>query len=178
MKSLYKYEYLSRYLTKESRNQSLDSITAGQGPQQMSNALNMLEQARALVRPDDSELGRRNIGRAEFSDTVEELAQRPGESYNIKDIKADPKKRAIWAGLAGALGGGTLGLSGSSGKGLLETLVPALTSAAVGGGAGALGGYLTGTSRNRKLRGTLNVLKDSGLLKPDYLRRAKPLLVG
>lgn len=160
---------LQQLIVKESRSMGIDGIPAGSGSDQIVNALNLLEQARILARPSDAALAKNTISRSELASIAEELSKVKGEKYDLKSLKADPKQRAIIGGIAG----GSLPLMG-----LLAGINPIQLIAAglLTGGIGAGYGYGSGVSRNRKLLGTANVLKDYGLLRPDQLRRALPLL--
>jgi hypothetical protein len=147
----------------------VSSVPIGAGPQQLVSALNMFNQAKTLVDPSDS-LERQGLSREHFDEMIHELAAREGDKYNFSELKKNPKANATALGVLGALGGGLAGkLTG-------QNLGTSLGLAAAGGLAGAGGGYLGADSHNKKLMATAKVLKDYGLLKPDQLRSALPLL--
>ena len=147
----------------------ISSVPAGAGPQQLASALNMFNQAKTLVDPTTS-LEQQGLSREDFDSMIHDLAAREGDKYNFSELKQNPKANATALGVLGALGGGLAGkLTG-------QDWGPSLGLAAAGGLAGAGGGYLSAGNHNRKLMATAKVLKDYGLLKPDQLRSALPLL--
>ncbi len=147
----------------------ISSVPAGAGPQQLASALNMFNQAKTLVDPTDS-LEQQGLSREAFDSMIHDLAAREGDKYNFSELKQNPKANATALGVLGALGGGLAGKLTGQGLGT------SLGLAAAGGLAGAGGGYLSAGSHNKKLMATAKVLKDYGLLKPDQLRSALPLL--
>lgn len=153
---------------KKAENFNLGGVASGAGPQQMYHALNMLNQARVLVDPTET-LKKNNLSRSAFESTIKELANKPGDSYDFDAMRRDPKRRAVLMGLLGSALGGAAGYSRSGIGG-------ALGGAALGGLGGAGFGHVNATNYNRKLLGTAKVLKNYGLLQPEYLRAALPLL--
>lgn len=157
-------------LQKRAANLNLGKVPQGSGPQQMFNAMSMLGQARALVDPEKT-LQQEGLARGDFEGMIDRLAKKDGERYDFQAEKQDPKRQAIIKGLLGALAGGGVGYLGGGG-GVGSTLA----GAAVGGVGGAGIGALGAKSHNRKLHSTAKVLKNYGLLQPEYLRAALPLL--
>lgn len=157
-------------VTKTAVNRQLGKVpTQGSGPEQISNALNLYGQSRTLAAPTDKQLQRAGLTRTEFEDTIDDLAARRDTKFNFRDLKADPKVRALLGGLAGALGGGWAGyLAGGAGT--------SIGGAGIGGGLGAGAGYLSAGPHNRKLLGAAKMLKDYGLLSPKLLRTAHPVI--
>lgn len=158
-----------RVMKKVAAFRSLGAVPAGVGPQQMHNALGMFNQAKALVDPTDH-LANAGITQSRFERMIDTLAQREGDKYNFSELKKNPKTDAIIKGLVGTAAGGLAGkLTG-------QNLVNSLGLAATGGLAGSGLGYLGATQHNRDLMATAKVLKEYGLLQPEYLRSALPLL--
>lgn len=155
-------------MDKQAANLGLDNIPQGVGPQQMHHALSQLNQARALVDPSET-LKARGLSREDFDSKITELAGRDDERYNFSELRSDPKTNAILKGILGAIAGGGLGYLGKGPAG-------AALGAGIGGVGGAGFGYLDSQNENRKLHGTAKVLKDYGLLNPQYLQQALPLL--
>jgi len=155
-------------LAKFAMPRGLGDVPTGVGPQQMNSALSQLGQARALVDPS-STLSEKGLSREDFDRKISELAERDDERYNFRDLKQDPQKQSIIKGLLGVLAGGGLGYMGGG-------LGGGLVGAGLGGAGGAGLGYLGAQNENRKLHDTARVLKEYGLLKPEYLRQALPLL--
>ena len=157
-------------VTKTAVNRHLGEVpTQGSGPDQIANALNLYGQSRTLAAPTDEQLQRAGITRDEFEDTIDDLAARRDTKFNFRELKADPQVRAWLGGLGGILGGGALGyLTGGAGS--------AVTSGLIGGGMGAGAGYLSAGSHNRKLLGAAKMLRDYGLLSPELLRKAHPVV--
>jgi len=162
---------ISAIFTKIARPMGLDAVPQGGGSDQIANALNLLEQARALARPSDAILKKNRINRSELANVAGELASDSGDKYDLASRKADPKQRALIGGIAGGVGVPLMGLLAGA-----RNPMGLIGSGVVAGGLGAGGGYFSGTERNRQLLGTAKVLKDYGLLKPELLRRALPLL--
>jgi outer membrane lipoprotein SlyB len=156
-------------LAKTAAFRDLGSVARGTGPQQMSNALSMFHQARALVDPTDT-LESAGLSRGTFNDMIKQLADKKDEGYEFSEMKRSPKAESIIKGLVGAAAGGVAGKY--TGQGLGKSL----GLAAMGGLTGAGMGHLGASRYNRNLLATAKVLKEYGLLKPEYLREALPLL--
>ena len=136
----------------------------------MFNAMSMLGQAKALVDPAKT-LKQERLSRGDFESKIDELSGREGDKYNFSEMRKDPKTHAILKGLLGALAGGGVGYLGGGG-GIGSTLAGAGIGGLGGAGIGAMGAE----NENRKLHSTAKVLKQYGLLQPEYLRQALPLL--
>jgi len=158
-----------RGAAKQARHMALDQVPMGTGPQNMFNALSMLNQARTLVNPAET-LKKHRLSQDDFESMATELANTEGDYYDFDALRKSPKGNAALLGLLGAGAGGVLGRL--SGKGIGDTL----GLATVGGLGGAGYGYGSASGHNRRLLGTSKVLRDYGLLRPDYLRAALPLL--
>jgi len=158
-----------RGAAKQARHMALDQVPMGTGPQNMFNALSMLNQARTLVNPAET-LKKHRLSHDDFESMATELANTEGDYYDFDTLRKSPKRNAVLLGLLGAGAGGVLGRL--SGKGIGDTL----GLATVGGLGGAGYGYGSASGHNRRLLGTSKVLRDYGLLRPDYLRAALPLL--
>ena len=150
---------------KSAKNRGLSTVEFGTGPQQMQHALAMLGQARSLVDPEKT-LAARGISQAAFDAQIDALTRKDTDKYNFSHYRKNPKTQALLGGLLGMLGGGAVG-SLSDDK-------------YIGGALGGLGGAaiakLRADRHNRDLMATARVLKEYGLLQPELLRRAKPLL--
>ena len=160
---------LHRQTRKAAAFRGVSSVPAGAGPQQIANALNMYNQAKALVDPSAA-LKREGISKKNFNSMIGSLAKRQGDSYELSEMKQNPKTRSAILGILGALGGGLAGKLTGQGLG------SSLGLAAAGGLTGAGTGYIGAGMHNKNLLATAKVLKDYGLLKPDQLRSALPLL--
>ena len=154
---------------KTSANLGLSSVPSGAGPQNMYNALNMFNQARTLVNPDET-LKRHKLPREDFDSVLKDLSRVKGDSYDFDALRRNPKQEAIYKGLAGVALGGLGGYFGGGGIG------SGLGGAALGGLGGAAYGYTDAGSANKRLLATAKVLREYGLLKPDHLQAALPLL--
>jgi hypothetical protein len=154
---------------KTSANLGLSSVPSGAGPQNMYNALNMFNQARTLVNPDET-LKRHKLPREDFDAVLRDLSRVKGDSYDFDALRRNPKQEAIYKGLAGVALGGLGGYFGGGGIG------SGLGGAALGGLGGATYGYADAGSANKRLLATAKVLREYGLLKPDHLQAALPLL--
>lgn len=156
------------FLGKQAAFRNLGAVPVGTGPDQMANALNMYNQARALVDPT-KHLDNAGISRGSFDAMLNTLARR-GDRYNFSELKRDSKRQAAVAGILGALGGGIAGKL--SGQGIGNSLALATAGGATGAGLG----YYDAAKHNSDLIATAKVLKEYGLLNPDNLRSALPLL--
>ena len=156
-------------LNKSAANRRLGDVAKGSGPQQMSNALSMFNQAKALVDPTEH-LESVGLSRGAFDDTISRIAKNKGDNYSFSDMKRSPQTEAIIKGLVGAAAGGLVGKYTGQGIG------NSLGLAALGGLGGAGIGHLGASRHNSNLLSTAKVLKEYGLLKPEYLRDALPLL--
>jgi hypothetical protein len=156
-------------LNKSAANRRLGDVAKGSGPQQMSNALSMFNQAKALVDPTEH-LESVGLSRGAFDDTINRIAKNKGDNYSFSDMKRSPQTEAIIKGLVGAAAGGLVGKYTGQGIG------NSLGLAALGGLGGAGIGHLGASRHNSNLLSTAKVLKEYGLLKPEYLRDALPLL--
>lgn len=165
-----------RAAEKLARNLSLSNVPTGTGPQQMFSALSMLNQAKALVDPTET-LKKHQMARGDFEGMVDQLAADEGDTYDFDSYRKNPKSEAIRSGLSGALLGGLGGAgAGALSHGGLGAILGGLGGAAAGGLGGAGYGHLSAGSHNKKLLGTAKVLREYGLLRPEYLRAALPLL--
>lgn len=153
---------------KKARNLNLGSIPVGTGPQQMANALGMHNQAKALINTEGT-LKKHNLNPHDFEKLISSLAESDEESFDFDSHRSNPKTNSIVGGLLGAgLGGGVGYLGGGLGG--------ALGGAAAGGLGGAGYGYMSAANKNQNLLNTAKVLREYGLLQPEYLRQAMPLL--
>lgn len=156
---------------KSARNMQL-ATRMRPGPDRMPEAMSMMDQARNMVNPTDEDLDNYGISRPSLSGMIGRLQDDPSEKYDFSKHRANPTLRA--AGYAGLGGLGGLLASRLTGQPLSTSIAATLAPAAMGG---ALGLYSAG-NHNKDLLATSKVLKDYGLLRPELLRRAAPLLVG
>ena len=157
-----------RGAVKVARNLNLGDIPSGSGPQQMANALNMFNQAKALANVEGTRK-QHGLSQTGLNRVLSQLEGAEGEDYDFDQYRSNPKANAAWSGIAGA---GLGGLAGYMGAGIPG----ALGGAALGGAGGAGYGYLNASSKNQELMRTAKLLRDYGLLTPDHLRQAMPLL--
>lgn len=154
---------LGMQLSKQSDFRDLGSVPVGAGPDQMYAALTMLNQARALVDPSN-ELKRQKLKPDQFNSMLDKL--KSSKKDHLKDNRSNRVLRAITGAAAGGLGGATLGaFGGKSGIGAL-----------LGAGTGAGIGVLSGMSHDKKLLKTLKTLRSYGILSPEDLQMAHPLM--
>jgi len=144
---------------KAARHLGLGNVPTGTGPQQMYSALNMLNQAKALVDPTET-LEKHRLARGDFEGMVDELAADGGDTYDFDAYRKDLKEESIIKGLIGAGLGGLVGSLGGVGGGL--------AGATMGGLAGAGYGHLAAGSHNK--RAALPLLKESA---EDKLKKKK-----
>jgi ribosomal protein L12E/L44/L45/RPP1/RPP2 len=71
---------------KTSANLGLSSVPSGAGPQNMYNALNMFNQARTLVNPDET-LKRHKLPREDFDAVLRDLSRVKGDSYDFDALR-------------------------------------------------------------------------------------------
>jgi hypothetical protein len=147
----------------------LQNTPTDTGPEQMQDALFRFNQLRALARPSDAMLQGHNLSRKGFQHEMRRIAtsSQDKDRFELSKIAPNPGLRAALAGAAGLAGTGALaytnGLEGAS-VGL------PLTALAAGGA------YLHGQHQRSNLKNTAKLLKNYGLLNPQTLRQAYPLL--
>jgi hypothetical protein len=141
------------------------------GPDRMPMAISMLDQAKSMVQPTDDDLSGYGVGRPGFENIINKLKNDPSEKYDFKSHKANPTLRAL--GYAGIGGLGGLAASKLTGQPLSTSIMATLAPAAAGGAAG----YYSAGRHNENLLGTSKLLRDYGLLRPELLRKASPLLL-
>lgn len=154
---------------KTSANRRLAEIPAGSGPDQIEDAVMRFNQLRALVRPDTETLKGRGLSRGGFQHELRRIAtnSQGKDKYNLSRMAPNPGLRAAIAGAAGLAGTGALAyMNGAEGLG----------AGLAGTGLAAGGAYLHGLHQRNNFRNTSKLLKDYGLLKPELLRQAYPLL--
>lgn len=165
-----------RAAQKVAENMNLGRVPTGTGPQQMFSALSMLNQARALVNPKAT-LEKHRLAQGDFESMVDELAADEGDSYDFDAYRKDPKSEAILPGLGGALMGGLGGAGAGAGVGGgIGAVLGGLGGATLGGLGGVGYGRYQAGKHNKNLLSTAKVLREYGLLQPEYLRAALPLL--
>lgn len=154
---------------KLARNMGLSDVPTSAGPDQITDALFRFNQLRSLVRPTDETLKGRSLSRKGFQHELRRIASgsQDKDRYELSSMAPNPALRAAIAGAAGLAGTGALtyadGLRGL-GTGLAGT------------GLLAGGAYLHGMHQRNNFRNTAKLLKDYGLLRPQLLRQAYPLL--
>jgi hypothetical protein len=154
---------------KASAYRALQDIPAGAGPNQIEDAVMRFNQLRALVRPDTETLKDRSLSRGGFQHELRRIAtnSQNKEKYNLSQMAPNPNLRAAIAGAAGLAGTGALAyMNGAEGLG----------AGLAGTGLAAGGAYLHGLHQRKNFKNTSKLLKDYGLLKPELLRQAYPLL--
>jgi hypothetical protein len=149
----------------------LGNVASGPGPDMIEYALNQLQAAKAMVRPGDELLDQHGLSRGAFQKHLQSIAESSNgeEKYNLSENAPNPKTNAIFGGLTGA-GVGALG-STFSDSGLAQIAAPL-----IGGGVGALAGKLKGDYDREKYLNTAKLLKSYGMLNPQLLQKAYPLL--
>jgi hypothetical protein len=155
---------------KSARNMNLKNFMQP-GPDRMPMAISMLDQAKSMVQPTDDDLSGYGVGRPGFENIINKLKNDPSEKYDFKSHKANPTLRAL--GYAGIGGLGGLAASKLTGQPLSTSIMATLAPAAAGGAAG----YYSAGRHNENLLGTSKLLRDYGLLRPELLRKASPLLL-
>jgi hypothetical protein len=148
---------------------ALQDIPSGAGPNQIEDAVMRFNQLRALVRPDTETLKDRSLSRGGFQHELRRIAtnSQGKEKYNLSQMAPNPNLRAAIAGAAGLAGTGALAyMNGAEGLG----------AGLAGTGLAAGGAYLHGLHQRKNFKNTSKLLKDYGLLKPELLRQAYPLL--
>lgn len=149
---------------KSAKSQGISNIPMGPGPDQMAEAMRLLGTAKALGQPTDAELKNRRIKRPTF----ESALRRMRGKERLSDGRANKPLRMVGGGLAGAAV-----MGGSDRLSTAEKLIGAL----IGGSVGAYGGKLSADYTNRNVVKAMKILKDRGILTPELLREAMPLLV-
>ena len=151
---------------KASMSRGLSDVPIGGGPAQMTEALRLYGQAKALGTPTDRELDDKGISRKNF---VRSLGRMRGQD-RLSDARTDKKVNMIVGALAGT-GIGAMGATGA-GQGALGTLA----TSAIGAGAGTLAGKMRADTVNSRVLKTMKILKDRGVLTPELLQTAMPIL--
>jgi len=167
---------LLQWMDKQAVNRGLGSLPQGDGPQQMQYALQALAQARRSVDPTET-LKRNKLKRKAFDQNIRTFAASNNPTYRFGDYKKDKKVEAVKSGLLGALLGGGLGALGGYLTGRPEFMRLGITGAAAGAGAGGALGFQRAAIHNDNLMRTAKTLKEYGLNQPSYLKEALPLLV-
>ena len=146
-------------------SRGLSDVALGSGPAQMEAALRLLGQAKALGNPTDSELSRHDLTRERFVTTL----QRMRNERKLSDAKVDKRESMTGGGLAGGVGGAALGAAAYGVPG-------AIGAGMLGAGAGVLGGKIYADVNNARVLRAMKLLKDRGVLTPELLRKAYPIL--
>jgi hypothetical protein len=151
----------------------LGDIPEGPGPDMMLQALNQLASARAMVRPTEDTLDTYGLSRGGFQSSLKRIIDKTQdeEKYNLSDNAPDPRVQGGVGAALGALAG--LGVNKAVGESdILHNLLYAGGGALLGGLAGAGKGAL----ERRNYGQTAKLLKQYGMLHPQLLRQAYPLL--
>lgn len=145
----------------------------GSGPAQLAGALNLYQQARTLARPAGEQLEEVGLERPRFEDILTSIVKQTGPRdvrTSFSPLRQNVKLRALLGGLAGAGVGGL----GSYFGGLPTS--KAVGATALGGLTGA--GYMGARAgrHNRDLLRTAKLLRRYGVLTPQHLLDAYPLM--
>jgi hypothetical protein len=147
----------------------LQHTPSGTGPDQINDALFRFEQLKALVRPDDNTLRQYGLSRPAFQQSLAKIRDKSKgkERFNLSEMAPNPKTHAAIAGGLGLLGTGVLGYyGGMDGAGI----------GAAATGAGATTAYLNAVNQRKNMLGTAKLMKQYGLLNPQTLQQAYPLI--
>lgn len=151
----------------------LGDIPEGPGPDMMLQALNQLASARAMVRPTEDTLDKYELSRGGFQSGLKRIIDKSqdDEKYNLSANAPDPRVQGgIGALLGGLAGAGVDKLTGE--ESVLNRLMHAGGGALLGGLVGAGKGML----EKKNYGQTAKLLKQYGMLNPQLLRQAYPLL--
>lgn len=154
---------------KAAANLGISDVPSGVGPAQMQDAMFRFNQLRALTRPSDEMLRGHSLSRKDFQRELRRIAgsSHGKDRFELSKIAPNP---ALRAGLAGAAGLGGVGLAGYlGGHDAAMASLPLATAAA--GGA-----YVDAVIKRKNLLNTAKMLKNYGLLNPNTLRQAYPLI--
>ncbi len=154
---------------KISMPRGLNDIPTGAGPDQIADAVMRFNQLRTLVRPTDETLRTHGLSRGAFQDSLRRITSRSQGKDKLDLRKAAPDPR-MYAGLAGLAG-----LAGVGGLGYMAGLQPALAALPIAT-AGAGAAYVHAANKREGIKRTAQLMKQYGLLNPQTLRQAYPLL--
>lgn len=148
------------------------AVPTSQGPSQMVNAMNLMNQARALVYPGNDALKSRGLSRDAFEQFARAVA---AKSQGAKSLQWDRITPSV-SGNAAATGiGGSLLGGGISGLLKLRRL-PAVLAALAGGGLSAAIGGGAAYNKGKQIKSTAGLLGEYGVTTPKLLDQSKPLL--
>lgn len=150
---------------KQSKPRGLSGVPSGAGPEQMVAALQLLGQARALGNPTDKELRDMYLSRPAFVSTLNRMKK--------KDRLSDARSN-YWANVAGGAGiGGLSGYALGDSEKPIGRAAGTLLAALLGAGAG----HVRSNMLDNRVMKTMKILKERGVLTPELLRRAYPVLI-
>jgi hypothetical protein len=140
------------------------------GPDQIQDALFRFNQLRALARPSDNMLKGHGLSRSGFQHEMRRIVRNSQDKdrFELSKIAPNPGLRAGLTGAAGLLGTGLAAYAGGG----TEALGVGLPATALAAG----GAYLHGQHQRNNLKNTAKLLKNYGLLNPQTLRQAYPLI--
>ena len=145
-------------LRKRAMPRGLGDVPVAAGPAQMAAALQLLGQARALGTPTHGELEDKGVTEKGYSRSLRRMKGKK----KLSDARTDKVLNMVLGGLLG-------GSVGAATKDPLNAVV----GAGIGTGAGALRAHVL----NKNVLATLKVLKDRGVLTPELLDKAYPVLM-
>ncbi|NDG05411.1 MAG: hypothetical protein EB121_08730, partial [Alphaproteobacteria bacterium] len=148
----------------------LRDIPTDTGPEQIQDALFRFNQLRALARPSDNMLKNHGLSRKGFQHEMRRIVRNSQDKdrFELSKIAPNPGLRAGLTGAAGLLGTGLAAYAGGG----AEALGVGLPATALAAG----GAYLHGQHQRNNLKNTAKLLKNYGLLNPQTLRQAYPLI--
>ena len=147
----------------------LQDIPDGAGPDQIADAVMRYNQLRTLVRPSDETLKGYGLSRGAFQNSLRRITSHSQgkDRFELGQVAPNPKLHAALAGLAGLAGVGGAGYLGG-----LDTALAAVPIAGAGVGAA----YVNAAVKREGVKRTAKLMKQYGLLNPQVLRQAYPLL--
>jgi uncharacterized membrane protein (UPF0127 family) len=168
---------LQASMKKESKPRGVGDIRPEQGPEQLVAAIGMMDRARLLAMPSDDLLKSYNLKREDFERELKALRDKKEDRYDFRAMVPNVKEETISGAIAGGLAGsvpGAVAIRASDNK--AKGFGLALLMSALGAGGGALTGRARAMGKRKRLLATAKILKQYGLLRPEHLRRAYPLL--
>lgn len=154
---------------KQAMPRGLQDIPSGHGPDQIEDAILRYNQLRALVRPDDSTLKQYGLGRPAFQQALRKITSHSQDKdrFELRKVAPNPGLHAAVAGISSLALPAAAGYFGGP-QAALATLPIS--------GAAAGAAYVNASMKREGVKRTAKLLKQYGLLNPQLLRQAYPLL--
>ena len=161
--------FVCGFMDKQAMPRGLQGIPSGSGPDQIEDAILRYNQLRALVRPDDATLKQYGLKRDAFQQALRGITthSQDKDRFELRKVAPNPGLHAAVAGLSSLALPAAAGYFGGP-QAALATLPIS--------GAAAGAAYVNASMKREGVKRTAKLLKQYGLLNPQLLRQAYPLL--